>query len=77
MSFNADESGVSKPRRVVSDEARPGKGKCRGCGSRLTWAAQMQQFWRAVNRGASEDVAKAISPRCQKCMTIYLRQEKR
>lgn len=68
--------------RVVSDDAKPGLAKCRDCGrlpggARLTFAEQMKQFWRAVNAGLTQEEAKGASPRCQKCMTVFLRERKR
>lgn len=47
---------------------------CKGCRRRLTWTERRIQFGRARGRGLSEDAAKEAVPRCQKCMTVYLRE---
>lgn len=49
------------------------KTKCAGCQSRLTWAEQRVQYGRLVRRGLTREQIKALSPRCQKCMTVALR----
>lgn len=46
--------------------------RCKGCKYPLTWAEQRKQFWRVAKR-IDEDAAKAMNPRCQKCMTKALR----
>jgi hypothetical protein len=49
------------------------KEKCIGCGSpRLTWAEQRRQYGRAIRRGLTPDEAKRLMPRCQKCLTVML-----
>ena len=49
------------------------KKQCKGCGTpRMTWAEDRRQYGRALKRGLSPDEAKALTPRCQKCMTIVL-----
>jgi len=70
----AEQQAAKANRRVVMDGAKPGNTKCLGCGFPQKWAEQMKQFWRARKRGLSEDQAKDACPRCQKCMTIYLRE---
>ena len=45
---------------------------CQGCGYRITWADQRRQFGRAIRHGLTADEAKALMPRCQKCLTEKL-----
>lgn len=51
----------------------PRKTKCLGCGYPITWRDQRIQFVRASTRGVPRDEAKLATPRCQKCMTKYLK----
>lgn len=57
--------------------ARPplGKGekRCLDCDGPMTWAARRVQEARLKKRGISEAHRRLAMPRCQKCMTIYLR----
>jgi hypothetical protein len=45
--------------------------RCRDCRYLMTWAEQRKQYGRLMRRGV--DNIKAAQPRCQKCMTKYLR----
>jgi hypothetical protein len=48
--------------------------KCIDCKMpKLTWADQRRQFGRAIRRGLTVDEAKALMPRCQKCLTQALK----
>ena len=47
--------------------------RCRGCGNPITWADQRRQYGRLLRRGLSTEEAKAALPRCQKCVTRWLR----
>lgn len=49
------------------------KSRCRECGRHMTWAAQRVQYGRMMRRGFTQDVARRTLPRCQKCMTQWLR----
>ena len=51
----------------------PRRISCRACRVRLTWAACRVKYGRALRRGLSAAQAKAAGPRCQRCMTRYLR----
>jgi len=46
---------------------------CCNCRNPMTWAAQRVQFGRLMRRGICPTVIKAIQPRCQKCVTLWLR----
>lgn len=48
--------------------------KCLGCRFPITWREQRAQFGRLMRRGLSEADTKAIMPRCQKCITVTLRE---
>lgn len=65
---NSSDSSVAsalKPRR---------QDRCKRCRYAITWADQRKQFGRMIKRGLSIDEIKAIQPRCQKCVTVYLRE---
>lgn len=47
---------------------------CKDCQSAMTWAEQRRQFARLLSRGFSREEAKALLPRCQKCVTAALRE---
>jgi len=49
------------------------KTKCRGCNHPITWEAQRRQYGRLVRRGFEPAEVKPILPRCQKCVTRWLR----
>jgi hypothetical protein len=49
------------------------KNRCRDCRNRMTWAALRVQCGRCLRRGLTIEQARAAQPRCQKCMTKYLR----
>jgi hypothetical protein len=52
--------------------------KCLDCKlPKLTWADQRGQFGRAIRHGLTADEAKALMPRCQKCLTMVLKHWKR
>jgi hypothetical protein len=47
--------------------------RCKGCGGqKVTWAEQRKQYGRAIRHGLTPDEAKALMPRCQKCLTKAL-----
>jgi len=46
--------------------------KCLRCKNTMTWAQQRQQFGRLLRAGLSPQESRDISPRCQKCVTLYL-----
>ena len=48
--------------------------RCLSCGYGLTWANIRVQYGRAIKRGLTLDEAKAVCPRCQKCMTKFLKK---
>ena len=48
--------------------------RCLACDSPMTWRDQRRQFARLLERGFTADEAKQLTPRCQKCMTILLRE---
>lgn len=47
---------------------------CLRCKYPMTWEAQRRQFGRLIRRGLTKEQAKEMLPRCQKCMTVYLRE---
>lgn len=48
--------------------------KCIDCGlPKLTWRDQRAQYGRAIRSGLTADEAKALMPRCQKCLTKTLK----
>lgn len=49
------------------------KARCRTCGAYMTWAAQRVQYGRLLRRGIPENVMRHELPRCQKCVTQWLR----
>ena len=51
-------------------------GKCLYCRRAITWAEQRRQLGRLIRRGGTitYDEAKRLMPRCQKCLTVLLRQ---
>jgi len=59
------EEPVSKPRREI---------RCKRCRCLMTWADQRKQFGRMIGRGLTTEEAKTVQPRCQKCVTVYLRE---
>ena len=50
--------------------------RCLSCGYPQTWATQRHQFGRLLKAGFSRERAKAVTPRCQKCATVLLREHK-
>ena len=56
----------------LSAPSDPHKTRCKGCNYPITWAEQRRQYGRLLKRGLATDQAKAAAPRCQKCMTKYL-----
>ena len=50
------------------------RNRCLGCRCGMTWANVRVQYNRALKRGLSPNEAKAACPRCQKCMTKFLRE---
>jgi hypothetical protein len=53
------------------------KAVCLRCGFPITWEAQWQQWGRLMRRGLSPEEAKALMPRCQKCITMTIGQKPR
>ena len=49
--------------------------QCRDCRNPMTWAAQRVQYGRLIRRGLPPAQIKAILPRCQKCVTRWLRSQ--
>lgn len=47
---------------------------CKGCHRGMTWADQRYQYRRLEQRGYSKDEIKHIAPRCQKCVTKWLKE---
>lgn len=47
--------------------------RCHRCRRWLTWTEKRRQFARLMHRGFSVAEAKQILPRCQKCITVWLR----
>lgn len=52
---------------------KPAQIPCMDCRNRMTWAQQRVQYGRLKKRGVSEAHIKAALPRCQKCITIWVR----
>jgi hypothetical protein len=50
--------------------------KCLDCNYPMTWEHQRRQFGRLMRLGMSVQDAKSILPRCQKCMTLLLRDRR-
>lgn len=68
------DSPSSTDRWPVAYDATPGAAPCLRCRNRLTWAERRHQYGRARQRGLTHEQVIAITPRCQKCMTRYLRE---
>lgn len=49
---------------------------CKRCKTTVTWAEQRKQYGRLIRAGLELSQAKEAGPRCKKCMTVYLREEK-
>jgi hypothetical protein len=49
---------------------QPTKDRCLRCGLGMTWAEQRRQFGRLIRKGLSPQEVKAITPLCQKCITV-------
>jgi hypothetical protein len=49
------------------------KDRCLRCGNSMTWVAQRVQYGRFLRRGFTTETARAVLPRCQKCVTLHLR----
>ena len=47
--------------------------RCLRCGWSTTWEDQGRQFGRAIRYGPAPKDAKAIMPRCGKCLTAWKR----
>ena len=45
------------------------KDRCKDCKKEMTWASQKTQLGRLIRRGLAIEKARAILPRCQKCVT--------
>jgi hypothetical protein len=48
--------------------------RCRGCKWPITWSDQKRQYRRLLDRGLSPADAREAMPRCQKCVTRFLRE---
>ena len=46
---------------------------CIECQRRMTWAEQRVQYGRLKKRGVTNAHIKDALPRCQKCVTIWIR----
>jgi hypothetical protein len=44
--------------------------RCLQCGLGMTWAEQRRQYGRLIRKGLNPQDAKAITPLCQKCITV-------
>jgi len=53
--------------------ARTRKTPCVKCWTSLTWDHRKKQYRPRIEGGLTPDEAKAAMPRCQKCMTVFLR----
>jgi uncharacterized protein with PIN domain len=51
--------------------------RCLHCNRELTWAEQRRQFGRVMRTGLTVEEARALLPRCQKCMTLVLEARRR
>lgn len=51
--------------------------KCKGCRKDMTWAAVKVQWGRLMKKGFAVAKVIPIMPRCQKCVTRYLRELKK
>jgi hypothetical protein len=40
----------------------------------MTWSDQRRQWGRLLRRGLTQEQARALAPRCQKCLTTALIQ---
>ena len=47
--------------------------RCHDCGCPITWAAQRKQYGRLMRLGFTPDQATVGMPRCQKCVTKWLK----
>ena len=59
----------------MTDHPTP-QNRCRGCGYPITWEAQRRQYGRLIRRGMDPEEIKPIVPRCQKCVTQWLKTNK-
>ena len=50
---------------------------CLDCGREVTWQERRRQFGRVMRAGLTAEEAKALTPRCQKCMTLVLKARRR
>jgi hypothetical protein len=50
------------------------KALCSGCGRQMTWEQQRRQYGRLLRAGKAPVEAKALTPRCQKCVTAAVRE---
>jgi hypothetical protein len=48
---------------------------CQRCGCTMTWSDHKAQYGRCLKLGLSKERAAVVSKRCQKCVTIMLREE--
>jgi hypothetical protein len=53
----------------------PKKNKCNACRNPMTWAAVRVQYGRLLRRGFTEEQVKAVLPRCQTCVTRWLKSQ--
>lgn len=70
----------ARPARLFALVALVGAGgpamtKCLGCQRRMTWAEQRVQFGRLLRRAFTVDQTRRVLPRCQKCVTTWLRSQ--
>lgn len=52
-------------------------GKCKGCKRTITWADTKAQYGRLKRADIDEEIIKATLPRCQKCLTRWLKENKK
>ena len=50
--------------------------RCKKCKSQMTFANQRKQFGRLCSAGIAVDRVKQILPRCQMCVTLWLKEDR-
>ena len=48
--------------------------RCKNCHWSMTWSEQRVQYGRLVRKGIKPENIKAIMPRCQKCVTKWMKE---
>lgn len=52
-------------------------GKCKQCKRTMTWAEVKVQYGRLKRAGLDDETIKEIQPSCQKCITRWLKENKK